>query len=219
MFDIDWGRYRMVDVSLRVVPGEGGRKLVLRRYTFPVDGSFGYEVDTVTHLGTHIEAPAHYYEDGQDVTAYPLDLFMGPMVNLRFAQIPPKGEITQAMVQKATEGITLRGKIVLVSSPHFRVDPAKDARAALSVEAVRFLVESGIKLMGFDDSVTIDTSAQHAQGVHRTLFDNGVLLIEYMGGLEQLRQKQAYLIALPLNIVGFDSSPVRAVVIEEKRGS
>ena len=216
MFDIDWSRYRMVDVSLKVVPGEGGRKLVLRRYTFPVDGSFGYEVDTVTHLGTHIEAPAHYYEDGQDVTAYPLDLFMGPMVNLRFAHIPPKGEITRAMMQKATEGIALKGKIVLVSSPHFRVDPAKDTRAALSVEAVRFLVESGIKLMGFDDSVTIDTSAQHAQGVHRTLFDNGVLLIEYMGGLDQLRQKQAYLIALPLNIVGFDSSPVRAIVIEEK---
>lgn len=216
MFHIAWDRYRLVDVSLRVVPGEGGRRLALRRYTFPVDGSFGYEVDTVTHLGTHVEAPAHYYEDGPDVTAYPPELFMGPMVHLRFAQIPPKGEITRAMVQEAAEGLDLRGKIVLVSSPHVRTDPAQDARAALSVEAVRFLVEEGIKLLGFDDSITIDTSAEHAQGVHRALFDHGVLLLEYLGGLDQLRRKEAYLIALPLRVVGFDSSPVRAVVIEEK---
>lgn len=216
MLEIDWDKYRLVDLSLKVVPGEGGRKLVLRRYTFPVDGSFGYEVDTVTHLGTHVEAPAHYYERGQDVTAYPPELFMGPMVHLRFAQIPPKGEISRALMQEAAEGLDLRGKIALVSSPHVRLDPAQDQRAALSVEAVRFLVEAGIKLLGFDDSITIDTSAEHAQGVHRTLFDHGVLLVEYLGGLEQLRRKEAYLIALPLRIVGFDSSPVRAVAIEER---
>jgi len=64
VFNIDWSRYRLVDVTLRVVPGEVGRRLALRRYTFPVDGSFGYEVDTVTHLGTHVEAPAHYYPQG-----------------------------------------------------------------------------------------------------------------------------------------------------------
>ena len=64
VFNIDWSRYRLVDVTLRVVPGEVGRRLALRRYTFPVDGSFGCEVDTVTHLGTHVEAPAHYYPQG-----------------------------------------------------------------------------------------------------------------------------------------------------------
>ncbi len=53
MFDIDMNRYRVVDVSLKVAPEPGGRRRVLRRYTFPVDGSFGYEVDTVTHLGTY----------------------------------------------------------------------------------------------------------------------------------------------------------------------
>lgn len=216
MFDIDWSRYRAVDVSLRVAPTEGGRRLVLRRYTFPVDGSFGYEVDTVTHLGTHIEAPAHYYVDGPDVTAYPFELFMGPMVHLRFAEIPPRGEITQRMMEEATEGVALRDKIAVVSSPHFRTDLENDQRAVLSYEAVRFLVDGGIKLFGFDDSVTIDTSAELAQKVHRVLFDHGVLIVEYMGQLDQLRQKLSYLIALPLRVVGFDSSPVRAIVIEER---
>jgi arylformamidase len=216
MFNIDWAKYRLVDVSLKVVPGPGGRRLVLRRYTFPVDGSFGYEVDTVTHLGTHIEALGHYYVDGTDVTAYPPELFMGPFVNLRFADIAPNAEITPEMMRAATQGIALQGKIVAVSSPYFRTDPAQDQRVVLSFEAVKYLVEAGIKLFGFDDSVTIDTSAELAQKVHHVLFDNGVLILEYMGQLEQLRRKESYLIALPLRIVGFDSSPVRAVVIEDK---
>ena len=216
MFNIDWSRYRLVDVTLRVVPGEVGRRLALRRYTFPVDGSFGYEVDTVTHLGTHVEAPAHYYPQGQDVTAYPPELFMGPMIHLRFEDCAPKGEITLGMVQEACAGCELRGKIVLLSTPHFRHDPAQDNRPVLSAEAVHYLVEGGIKLFGFDDSLTIDASAELAQKVHRTLFDHGVLIIEYMGQLDQLRRKEAYLLALPLRVVGFDSSPVRAIVIEER---
>ena len=216
MFDIDLSRYRLVDVTLKVVPGAGDRRLDLRRYTFEIDGSFGNEVDTVTHLGTHVEAPAHYYEDGKDVTAYPVELFMGPMVHLRFSEIAPRGEIGQRMVQDSTRGMTLAGRIVVLSSPHFRHDFRHDERAVLTGEAVEYLVESGIKLLGFDDSITIDTSAELAKRVHRALFDNGVLLIEYMGQLEELRRKESYLIALPLRVVGFDSSPVRAIVIEEK---
>jgi arylformamidase len=214
-FNLDWNTYRIVDVTLRVVPGESDRRLSLRRYTFPVDGSFGYEVDTVTHLGTHIEAPAHYEEDGQDVTAYPPELFMGPMVNLRF-QVPPRAEIDLGVMMEATSEVDLRDKIAVISSPHFREDPAHDQRAVLSHEAVKYLVDSGIKLLGFDDSVTIDTSAELAQKVHRELFDHGVLIIEYMGHLDELRKKESYIIALPLRIVGFDSSPVRAIVIEER---
>jgi arylformamidase len=215
-FNIDWDRYRLVDVTLRVVPGEVGRRLALRRYTFPVDGSFGYEVDTVTHLGTHIEAPAHYAPDGQDVTAYPPELFMGPLINLRFTDCAPNGEVTLDMVREATAGLSLQGKIVVLSTPYFRHDPAQDMRPVLSAEAVSYLVQGGIKLFGFDDSITIDASAALAQKVHRTLFDHGVLIIEYMGQLDQLRRKEAYLLALPLRVVGFDSSPVRAVVIEER---
>jgi arylformamidase len=173
-------------------------------------------VDTVTHLGTHVEAPAHYDEQGQDVTAYPPEFFMGPMVHLRFSKIEPNGEIDEDMMREATEGIDLRNKIAVVSTPHFRHDPSTDLRAVLSYEATKYLVDSGIKLMGFDDSVTIDVSAELAQKTHRVLFDNGVLIIEYMGQLDALRSKESYLIALPLRVVGFDSSPVRAIVIEER---
>jgi arylformamidase len=216
MFDVDMEKHRVVDVTLKMVPGEGDRRLALRRYTFEVDGSFGNEVDTVTHLGTHVEAPAHYDEGGQDVTAYPPEFFMGPMVHLRFSEIEPNGEIDGAMMAEATEEISLQDKIAVVSTPHFRHDPRTDRRAVLTYEATKYLVDSGIKVMGFDDSVTIDVSAELAQKTHRVLFDNGVLIIEYMGHLDALRKKESYLIALPLRVVGFDSSPVRAIVIEER---
>ncbi len=214
MFTIDWNRYRLVDVTLRVVPGESDRRLALRRYVFPIDGSFGNEVDTVTHLGTHVEAPAHYDVHGSDVTAYPPERFMGPMVHLRF-DVKPREEIAVPMVQEAARELDLTGKIALLSTPHMRSNPEEDRRAVLTHEATRYLVRSGITAMGFDDSLTIDTSAELAQKVHHELFDHDVLLFEYMGQLDQLRRRESYLIALPLRVVGFDSSPVRAVVIEE----
>ena len=214
MFTIDWNRYRLVDVTLCVVPGESDRRLALRRYVFPVDGSFGNEVDTVTHLGTHVEAPAHYYEDGSDVTVYPPERFMGPMVHLRF-DIAPRVEITEPMIRKAAAELDLAGRIAVLSTPHLRRSPEDDRRPVLTHEAAHFLIESGIKAMGFDDSLTIDTSAELAQSIHHELFDNDAVLFEYMGQLDQLRRRESYLIALPLRVVGFDSSPVRAVVIEE----
>ena len=216
MFTINWDRYHLVDVTLRVVPGESDRRLTLRPYVFPVDGSYGHEVDTVTHLGTHVEAPAHYDLNAEDVTAYPLDVFMGPMVHLRFADVEPNGEITLSMVRKLVEGIDLKGKIVVLSTPHFRHNPAVDHRPVLTFEVTQFLVRSGIKLFGFDDSLTIDISAELAQKTHRMLFDHDILILEYMGQLSQLRRMESYLIALPLRVAGFDSSPVRAIVIEEK---
>jgi kynurenine formamidase len=138
------------------------------------------------------------------------------MVHLRFSEIEPNGEIDEEMVKEATKGICLQDRIAVVSTPHFRQDPGSDERAVLSYKATRYLVESGIKLLGFDDSVTIDVSAELAQKIHRVLFDHGVLIIEYMGHLDALRAQESYLIALPLRVVGFDSSPVRAIVIEPR---
>jgi kynurenine formamidase len=120
------------------------------------------------------------------------------------------------MVQEATKGISLQDKIVVVSTPHFRHDLRTDERAVLRFEATQYLVDAGIKLLGFDDSVTIDVSAELAQKTHRVLFDHGVLIIEYLGHLDALRAQESYLIALPLRVAGFDSSPVRAIVIEPR---
>ena len=142
---------------------------------------------------------------------------MGAMVHLRFADVAPGGEITVDMARGLLGPIDLDDKIVVLSSPHFRHSPQdEDQRAVLDYAVTKILVESGIRMMGFDDSLTIDVSAELAQKTHRELFDNGVLILEYMGQLDELRQVESYLVALPLRIGGFDSSPVRAVVIEEK---
>lgn len=78
MFSIDTNKYRIVDLSYTVDPDNypPDRPFALE-LGYLADRAFKYDVRTHSHVGTHIEAPAHFYEGGRDITSYPLDAFFG----------------------------------------------------------------------------------------------------------------------------------------------
>ena len=49
---------------------------------------------------------------------------------------------------------------------------------------------------------------------HYALLLKGVFLIEYLAGMQQIKDSRIRFMALPLNIVGAEGSPVRAVAVE-----
>ena len=55
-----------------------GRPFKATRSRLP-DTSFKHDIETHTHVGTHVEAPAHYFEGGKDLTAYNISRFAGPL--------------------------------------------------------------------------------------------------------------------------------------------
>lgn len=55
--------------------------------------------------------------------------------------------------------------------------------------------------------------------VHQTLFRGGVVIVEGLINLNQLRQPIADFVALPLRVTDGDGSPVRAIAIEDSTES
>ena len=96
---------RAVNSALAREPaGRGSRHLDDPRRARPVDrGAPGEPVCcnttaflTCNHTGTHMDAPAHFYNGVPTIEQVPLEQFIGPAALVDVRQIRPRGEITPA---------------------------------------------------------------------------------------------------------------------------
>src|SRR5262249_50883246 len=82
--------------------------------------------------------------------------------------------------------------------------------AALSPELVRKLYEQGVKLIGVD-TPSVDLFDSKDLPAHHTFLESDMAILEGLM-LKHVPEGIYELIALPLRLVGFDASPVRAVL-------
>jgi arylformamidase len=164
-------------------------------------------VSTLTlsaHLGTHVDSPYHFVEDGERIGAIPLDQFIGPA---RVVTIPHVGPITPEAVGDLT-GVTR----LLVRTPasDLSVSAWPETIAYLSTALARHLVNEGIVLFGTDapsaDELDTDTFA-----IHKMLLGAGILILERLW-LREVPDGDYELTALPLKLTEGEASPVRAVL-------
>ena len=212
-------KYRIVDLSMRCSRGrqrEGwNRRLELKRSRIPYDNTIMHEINTVSHIGTHVEGPSHYLAGLKDISQLPIEIFIGAAALLRLTGMKPNQEVKSTDLAK--NGRIRRGDIALL-----RVEDrfAQEERPYLSVDGAKWLVKKGVKLIGIDRTLRLEKPGAKAPNnlpVHDVLLRNGIPIIEFLENLDKLRMKRFILIALPLRIVGLDASPVRAIAIERIR--
>ena len=101
--------FRVVDLTKKIEAGKMGRRCEVRvSHSDRTDDCF-CEMDIMSHLGTHIEAPYHWDLNWKDVSEFPATAFMGRCVMLK---------ITAAHMDKADGGRVRKGDIVLVDTPY-----------------------------------------------------------------------------------------------------
>ena len=103
-------------------------------------------------------------------------------------------------------------RVLLRTSPghdHKTFDPDF---VSLGEEAAKAVAAAGVKLVGID-TPSIDHATDQDLGGHHALYEGGVAILENLD-LSDVPEGDYELIALPLRIVGCDSSPVRAVLRE-----
>lgn len=157
------------------------------------------------HAGAHADAPSHYATDGASIDEVDVDRYLGECQVVRVA-VPRGGVVTPTDLEGP-----LRAPRVLFATGSYP-DPTAFNRdfAALSVELVDWLHAGGVRLVGID-TPSVDLFADEALRVHRRLGQLDILILE---GLVLTRVPAGLyeLIALPLKLVGFDASPLRAVL-------
>lgn len=201
------GNLRVIDLSVRLAPSTEPKRLEIRPYISQRTGTTMHEIDTMSHIGTHVEAPIHYVKGGKDVAQLAPALFLGEGMVLHFSFDQPHGPITTEEMEKAAGSVLRPGDIVFMTSSH-----PHEGKPYLSAEGARWLVGKGVKMIGFDDSISVEPPGQMT--THELMLGNDIPIVENLTRLEQVREKRVFLIALPLFIEGLDSSPLRAVALE-----
>lgn len=162
-------------------------------------------LSATVHLGAHADAPSHYDPSGVSIDRRPLEPYLGPCRVVRV----DAGRRHRIGVEDLDAPIDVPR--VLFSTGTYP-DPTRfdDRFAALSPELVHHLADHDVRLVGIDTpsvdlSDSKDLPAHHACRERDLAILEGVVLDAVAAGVYEL-------IALPLRLVGFDGSPVRAVL-------
>ena len=192
---------------------------MLRRKPVDVNGVVDYhtEVDLITHLGTHVEAPFHHGTLTKDVTDLPADHFIGRGVLLKLVTCEPNALITGADLDAADRGRAHQGDVLILDS-RFHTEPfthdPNDQRPHLSRESAEWFLAKGVKAVGFGDGICIEKNVEHCVACHDIKLGHDILFLEVLKNIELL-QAEIFLISyLPLPIKGLDSSPVNILALE-----
>ncbi|MDX6769811.1 MAG: cyclase family protein [Elusimicrobiota bacterium] len=172
-----------------------------------------------THTGTHVDAPLHFVRGGTTIDKLPLDLMTGP-ASLVDLPSRPKEEVGLPALKAALKGKKPARRLLLRWrwSRHWGTMRYYTEAPYLSVEACRWLVASGVKLLG-TDTPSVDChdhgwrTANDAPN-HRAMLGRGLFLIEYLNDLDKLRKTTFELTVAPLNILGADGAPARVLAVE-----
>ena len=172
-----------------------------------------------THTGTHCDAPLHFIPNGKPVDEIPVDTFIGAAVVVDFSKLVPGTEIGVSHFEKAIGGRKPRRVVMRFDwSDHWGKENFYKGHSYLSEDAARWLVKSGVKLLGMDtpmpDNPLNGRGSANDSPIHKILLGSGVILIEYLCNLRALRKTEIELIALPMKVRGGDGAPVRCVAVE-----
>lgn len=169
--------------------------------------------DTVTlstmratvHLGAHADAPSHYGVGARTIDQQPLERYVGlcqvmGVVASRGARVGPEDLVAPLAAPR----------VILVTGTFPDPDAFTPDFAALSPQLVDWLHERGVRLIGID-TPSVDLFDDRALLAHSRCLAHDIAILEGLA-VSQVPDGLYELIALPLRLVGFDASPVRAVL-------
>jgi len=186
------------------------------------------------HGGTHIDAPVHFFKDGQTVDQIPVKQFFGQTMVIDVTQKSEKNPDYEVSIQDFTDweshhGMIPHDSIVLLNTGFARYWPDKlkytgttktgpQAVAELHFpglhpDAAEWLVENRrINAVGLD-TPSIDFGQSKLFHSHRILCKNNILPIENLANLDKLPEIGAFVVALPMKIEGGSGAPLRMIAI------
>lgn len=195
-----------IDERLAVWPGDTPpRREVLmdRRWG---DGVTLSTLHATVHLGAHADAFSHVQAEGAAIEGRPLEDYLGPC-QVICVEVGRGGRVGLEHLRVDA----IRARRVLIRTGTF-ADPSTFTTdfAAIEPSLVEALADRGVRLIGID-TPSVDLFESKDLPAHHAFVRRGVAILEGLV-LGHVPPGEYELIALPLPLVGFDASPVRAVL-------
>ena len=218
---IDLSKYRIIDLSHEMVPGEQkidghylhgepffGRSVEVQE--FMAYGARMHFIQSQTHNGTHCEGAYKYLDEGPDMAGMPLASYIGEAV---VCDLSHKGIGEGIRADEFRRAGVQSGDIVLV-----RTNPEHSGELPyFEAEVLDFFIETRIKLLASGGNLYYGPSTVPNAHIdaERRLLEEGIPMVDALLGLEQLTKDRVFFIALPLKMQRVTASWTRAIALEE----
>lgn len=162
---------------------------------------------STVHVGAHADAPSHYVADAACIDQVELMPYIG-RCHVVTAALPRHSLIQPEHIEAAIATGAKRILVRTLSQPdwtHFNED-----FVAFSPAAIDAMGRAGVVLVGID-TASVDPFTSKDLQAHQALLRWQIRNLEGLA-LQHVADGDYELIALPLKLVGFDASPVRAVL-------
>jgi kynurenine formamidase len=187
------------------------------------------------HAGTHVDAPSHYFREGDSSEKIDLSKLIGPAAVIDLRQLDGEAEdgaspaITVAHLEawEAEHGHFEPGEVALLLtgwSKHYVKGEAgraflhepvvlqsRPAWPAPEADAAIFLHERGVNAIGIDAPSM--GSAEEGNEVHRAGLGREMAFIEGLTNLDQLPTRGASFVFLPIKMAVASGAPGRAIAV------
>lgn len=162
------------------------------------------KLQSSTHIGTHVDAPFHYDDQGIKIDELPLDIYLS---KAQVVDVSGLSTISAADLVSLEEGVTT---LLLKTVSWKDRSQFPETWPVFDESIAEWMADSGIRLLGVDvPSVDPETSKElpmhQAMNRHQRFILEGIVLDDVAVGVYQLA-------ALPLKIKGGEGSPVRAIL-------
>ncbi len=184
----------------KVYPGDLGPRKIEEKRMSQGDLYNLTSFEMGAHNGTHIDAPFHFYPDGETVEQVSLEKTIGCCyVSRQDADIGR--EQAEEMIETAKQTVPEAAKRILIKG-----------RGVVTAEAAHAFAESGLLLLGVEGQSVGPENAP--MEVHKILLGVKTVLLEGLR-LTEVEEGSYFLSAAPLLLEGSDGAPCRAVLIQE----
>jgi arylformamidase len=157
---------------------------------------------STVHLGAHADGPNHYGKDAADIASQQVELYLGLCQVVRVNA--KRKERVRLNVEIKAE------RILLATGTYPNPEEFNTDFAAYDPEFIDWLHERGVRLIGID-TPSIDLFDSKDLPSHHAVLKHDMAILEGLV-LDGVPEGVYELIALPLKLVGFDASPVRAIL-------
>ncbi|WP_404429832.1 cyclase family protein [Sutcliffiella horikoshii] len=203
---------KVYDVSSPIYTGMPVYKNKPEKQPKQTTNTNGYVTETRleldVHTGTHVDAPLHMVVDGETIETLPLDKLVGP------CKVFDLTAVEDRITVKDIEGLDIQKDDFLLFKTKNSFDEEFNFDFVFVAEdAAAYLAEIGVSGVGVD-ALGIERS-QEGHPTHKTLFANGVIIIEGLR-LKDITEGEYIMCAAPLKLSGVDASPARIVLMDMK---
>lgn len=189
-------------------PGSIGFSSMRRLRLADGDVANASSIEMDVHVGTHVDAPLHFLEDGRSVEALPLEALLG---RAHVLDLTGLRSITAPDLERAGAGEGGERLLLKTSNSFLWSGPPRftEGYVGLTLDAAEWLVGRSPRLIGID-YLSVQRFQDDAR-THEVLLRADIVILEGLD-LSAVSAGEYELICLPISIEGAEAAPARAVL-------